>query len=133
MKPPVLLTCLHTLSGRYDAAKEGLLKLGDIQGLLQLNVQEARWEDAFLLLAGHSAHKAAVYLPYAKWLRAQDRCALLGGYCRHCLGLLNSCMMHASCHRLGWLWWFTITRCCRTCPAGLRRHARPTQRVACLS
>jgi hypothetical protein len=59
----------------YDAAKEGLLKLGDIPGLLQLNVAEQRWDDAFLLLAAHSQLKDQVYLPYAKWLLSQDRCA----------------------------------------------------------
>jgi hypothetical protein len=61
-------------AGRYDAAKEGLLKLGDIAGLLKLNVEEQRWDDAFLLLAAHSQLKDQVYLPYAKWLLSQDRC-----------------------------------------------------------
>jgi hypothetical protein len=61
--------------GQYDAAKEGLLKLGDIAGLLHLNVENQRWDDAFLLLAAHSQHKDQVYLPYAKWLLSQDRCA----------------------------------------------------------
>jgi len=59
--------------GKYDAAKEGLLKLGDIVGLLQLNVEEQRWDDAFLLLAAHSHLRDQVYLPYAKWLLSQDR------------------------------------------------------------
>lgn len=63
-------------AGKYDAAKEGLLKLGDIPGLLKLNVQEQRWDDAFLLLAAHGQLKDQVYLPYAKWLLSQDRCGL---------------------------------------------------------
>lgn len=66
--------CLCCTAGQYDAAKEGLLKLGDVAGLLQLNVEEQRWEDAFLLLAAHSGLKDQVYLPYAKWLLSQDRC-----------------------------------------------------------
>lgn len=66
--------CLYCTAGQYDAAKEGLLKLGDVAGLLQLNVEEQRWDDAFLLLAAHSGLKDQVYLPYAKWLLSQDRC-----------------------------------------------------------
>lgn len=49
------------------------MKLGDIVGLLQLNVEEQRWDDAFLLLAAHSHLRDQVYLPYAKWLLSQDR------------------------------------------------------------
>jgi hypothetical protein len=60
--------------GKYDAAKEGLLKLEDISGLLQLNVEQQRWDDAFLLLAANSQLKDQVYIPYAKWLLSQDRC-----------------------------------------------------------
>lgn len=79
MHMPSLNTCLpcrrFAPSGQYDAAKEGLLKLGDIAGLLHLNVEERRWDDAFLLLAAHSQLKDQVYLPYAKWLLSQDRCA----------------------------------------------------------
>eukprot|EP00879_Flechtneria_rotunda_P020074 GHRR01021110.1.p1 GENE.GHRR01021110.1~~GHRR01021110.1.p1 ORF type:complete len:1138 (+),score=467.94 GHRR01021110.1:213-3626(+) len=62
-------------AGQYDAAKECLLKLEDIVGLLQLNVDEQRWDDAFLLLAGHSNLKPQVYIPYAKWLLSKDRFA----------------------------------------------------------
>jgi hypothetical protein len=51
------------------------LKLGDIAGLLHLSVEERRWDYAFLLLAAHSQLKDLVYLPYAKWLLSQDRCA----------------------------------------------------------
>lgn len=67
-------TCGACVAGKYEAAKEGLLKLGDVHGLLQLNVEQQRWEDAFLLLAAHSQLKDQVYLPYAKWLLSQDRC-----------------------------------------------------------
>jgi hypothetical protein len=67
-------------AGKYDAAKEGLLKLEDISGLLQLNVEEQRWDDAFPLLAANSQLKDQVYIPYAKWLLSQDRCG-----CTHAL------------------------------------------------
>jgi hypothetical protein len=72
-----------THPGKYDAAKEGLLKLGDVPGLLQLNVAEQRWDDAFLLLAAHSQLKDQVYPPYAKWLLSQDRCAQGETLCVH--------------------------------------------------
>jgi len=71
--------CWWLLPGHYDAAKEGYLKLEDIAGLLQLNVEEHRWDDAFLLLAGHSNLTQQVYLPYAKWLLLQDRWLPAGG------------------------------------------------------
>ena len=68
-------SCRPAQAGKYDAAKEGLLKLEDIAGLLQLNVDEERWDDAFLLQAAHSQLKEQVYIPYAKWLLSRDRCA----------------------------------------------------------
>lgn len=40
-------------AGQYQAAKETLLKLEDTKGLIALNVEEQRWEDAFLLLHAH--------------------------------------------------------------------------------
>lgn len=40
---------------------------------MQLNVDEQRWDDAFLLLAAHSQLKDQLYIPYAKWLLSQDR------------------------------------------------------------
>ncbi|WIA11467.1 hypothetical protein OEZ85_011583 [Tetradesmus obliquus] len=70
-------------AGKSDAAKEGLLKLEDIPGLLALHVEELRWDDAFLLLAGHSQLKDQVYGPYAKWLLSQDRFAdACAAYCQ---------------------------------------------------
>ncbi|KAF6264914.1 hypothetical protein COO60DRAFT_1621541 [Scenedesmus sp. NREL 46B-D3] len=70
-------------AGRYDAAKEGLLKLEDISGLLQLNVEEQRWDDAFLLLAANTQLKDQVYVPYAKWLLSKDRFAdACAAYCQ---------------------------------------------------
>lgn len=54
-----------------------MLKLEDMSGLLQLNVEEERWDDAFLLQAAHSQLKEQVYIPYAKWLLSRDRSVLL--------------------------------------------------------
>lgn len=81
------------LAGKYEAAKEGLLKLGDVPGLLGLYVSEARWDDAFLLLAGHAELAGQVYEPYAKWLLAQDRCAVCG-----------ATAATAGCWRGSWAW-----------------------------
>eukprot|EP00878_Enallax_costatus_P041925 GHUV01048853.1.p1 GENE.GHUV01048853.1~~GHUV01048853.1.p1 ORF type:complete len:125 (+),score=37.69 GHUV01048853.1:446-820(+) len=78
-------------AGKYDAAKEGLLKLEDIPGLLQLNVEEERWDDAFLLQTAHSQLKEQVYIPYAKWLLSRDRYAHAApGAC--CRGACASCV-----------------------------------------
>lgn len=66
-------------AGHHDAAKEGLLKLGNVEGLLRLNVEAQRWDDALLLLAAQpQLSKDLVYLPYAKWLLEQDRCVPAG-------------------------------------------------------
>jgi hypothetical protein len=85
------------IAGKYDAAKEGLLKLEDISGLLQLNVEELRWDDAFLLLAANSQLKDQVYVPYAKWLLSKDRCAVILCAClpKQCFAWFQSCTQQA--------------------------------------
>lgn len=60
-------------AGQYQAAKEVLIKLEDMRALLGLYVEHGNWDDAFLLLNAHPEHKEEVYLPYAKWLAANDR------------------------------------------------------------
>uniref|UniRef100_A0A7S0VDQ0 Intraflagellar transport protein 122 homolog n=1 Tax=Polytomella parva TaxID=51329 RepID=A0A7S0VDQ0_9CHLO len=60
-------------AGQFAYAKEAYLKLDDMRSLLQLYVDEHRWDDAFLLLHAHPEGRAVVYLPYAKWLSTQDR------------------------------------------------------------
>lgn len=72
--PLAAIVAAFRQAGRYDAAKEGLLKLGDVPGLLALYVGAQRWDDAFLLLAAHGQLKDSVFLPYARWLLEQDRC-----------------------------------------------------------
>lgn len=72
-------------AGQYGAAKEALLRLEDVPGLLALAVEEEKWEDAFLLLHVHPEHKPAVYGPYATWLCARDRW-VGGGVVGRCSG-----------------------------------------------
>jgi len=57
----------------HDYAKEVLLKLGDIQGLLQLNLEANKWNDALQLIETHPEYAPQVYLPYAQWLVENDR------------------------------------------------------------
>jgi hypothetical protein len=54
-------------------ARELLLQLGDIAGLLALNLEHNMWDDALQLIAEHPAYAPQVYLPYAQWLAEQDR------------------------------------------------------------
>lgn len=64
---------LFRKAGQFGAAKETLMKLGDTRALVALNVEERRWEDAFLLLHAHPEYKQDVYIPYAAWLSSADR------------------------------------------------------------
>ncbi|KAF5843203.1 intraflagellar transport protein [Dunaliella salina] len=70
-----LNACVHHFrkAKQFAFAKETLLKLDDTKGLISLYVEEAHWEDAFLLLNAHPEASADVYLPYAKHLLAQDK------------------------------------------------------------
>ena len=54
-------------------AREMLLKVGDIQGLLALNLEYDMWSDALELLKQHPEYAPQVYLPYAQWLAEHDR------------------------------------------------------------
>lgn len=70
-----LTTCAALLrkAGQLNFAKEAYLKLEDSGALLSIYVEDRRWEDAFLLLHGHPEYREQVYMPYAKWLEANDR------------------------------------------------------------
>jgi len=57
----------------HEYAKEVLLMLGDIQGLLHLNLEFKKWDDALQLIEGHPEYAPQVYLPYAQWLVENDR------------------------------------------------------------
>jgi len=54
-------------------AKEIFLKLGDVEGMLNLMVDFHQWDEALQLLDEHPGLASKVYLPYAQWLIAQDR------------------------------------------------------------
>jgi len=59
-------------AGEYSMAKDVLMKLGDVTGLIRLNVEHKKWAEATELVHKHPEHARSVYLPYAKWLVAQD-------------------------------------------------------------
>jgi len=59
-------------AGEYGMAKDVLIKLGDVPGLLKLHVEHKRWADATALAEQHPEHAGAVYGPYAEWLVRQD-------------------------------------------------------------
>jgi intraflagellar transport protein 122 len=84
----LLAQCAAALkkAGQYGAAKEALLKLEDVGGLVELGVQAERWEDASLMAAAHPELAPRVHLPHARWLCARDRWALAfwgAGACTH--------------------------------------------------
>ncbi|CAD7929537.1 unnamed protein product [Amoebophrya sp. A120] len=57
----------------HSFAKEAILKLGDIPMLIQLHMDNHRWEEAFQVCQQHPEHAALLYLPYAEWLRENDQ------------------------------------------------------------
>ena len=59
--------------GSHAYAKEALLKLGDIKGLLDLHIELSKWDEAFRLAKQNQELLQDLYLPYAKWLAANDR------------------------------------------------------------
>eukprot|EP00898_Chlorokybus_atmophyticus_P005973 jgi/Chlat1/6377/Chrsp44S05756 len=67
--------CAHYLkkAGQMNYAKEAYLKIGDVQGLLALYVENQKWDDAFLLVKAHPQYGTELQLPYAQWLGLQDR------------------------------------------------------------
>ena len=57
----------------HTYAKQALLKLGDIKGLMALHIEFYQWEEALQQLKTHPQFADKVYLPYADWLAANDR------------------------------------------------------------
>ena len=70
-----LKACLHWFEKQKEGghAREILLKLGDVQGLMSLHIEHRQWEEAIALADAHPAFAAQVHLPYAQWLVEQDR------------------------------------------------------------
>ena len=56
----------------HAQAKDVLLKLEDVPGLLALNVENQKWDDAMALIEKNPELAPQVYEPYAKWLVEQD-------------------------------------------------------------
>mmetsp|Transcript_14244 Transcript_14244/g.14234 ORF Transcript_14244/g.14234 Transcript_14244/m.14234 type:complete len:202 (-) Transcript_14244:1051-1656(-) len=57
----------------HTYAKQALLKLGDIKGLMALHIEFHQWDEALNQLKTHPQYADKVYLPYADWLAANDR------------------------------------------------------------
>jgi tetratricopeptide (TPR) repeat protein len=102
-------------AGQYGAAKEALLRLEDVPGLLALAVEEEKWEDAFLLLHVHPEHKPAVYGPYATWLCARDRWVW---WWAALVLLVGSARLHM-CALVAWGGWCGYTKRGAACVAGM--------------
>lgn len=58
---------------QHAYAKEAYLKLGDIKALMQLHIDLARWEEAFMLVKTNPEFDSLIHLPYAEWLEKNDR------------------------------------------------------------
>ncbi|CAI2371085.1 unnamed protein product [Moneuplotes crassus] len=57
----------------HTYAKQALLKLGDIKGLMALHIEFHQWDEALNQLKTHPQFADKVYLPYADWLAANDK------------------------------------------------------------
>lgn len=60
-------------AGEYEMARSVLLKLGDVRGLLELQVEHKQWADAKELAERHPELSRLVHLPHAEWLASQDQ------------------------------------------------------------
>lgn len=59
--------------GHHKYAKETFLKMDDIKSLMQLNVEQNKWDEAFELAKARPDFAKDIYLPYAEWLSVHDR------------------------------------------------------------
>jgi intraflagellar transport protein 122 len=57
----------------HTYAAEVLIKMGDIQHLLNLHLDLGHWEDAFKISETHPQFAQQIYLPYANWLAMNDQ------------------------------------------------------------
>jgi len=60
-------------NNQHAYAKEAYLKLGDIKALMQLHIELARWDEAFLLAKTNPEFNSLIHQPYAEWLEKNDR------------------------------------------------------------
>lgn len=70
-----LSRCVHYFRNQnhHTYAAECLVKMGDIQHLLNLHIDLQHWEDAFKLSEMHPEFVSQIHLPYANWLAMNDR------------------------------------------------------------
>uniref|UniRef100_A0A915PHM5 Intraflagellar transport protein 122 homolog n=1 Tax=Setaria digitata TaxID=48799 RepID=A0A915PHM5_9BILA len=71
----VLRTVANYLAkkGEYTVASSLFQSINDIPALINMHVDAALWNDAFLIAARHQKYNGDVYLPYARWLAENDR------------------------------------------------------------
>ena len=57
----LLQQCARQLqaAGQYLPAKEALMKMGDLPGLMALYVQHCKWDDALLMVTAHPELRCA--------------------------------------------------------------------------
>jgi len=60
-------------NGHHQFAKETYLKMGDYKALMELHIENHKWEEAFALLKSQKGLSSEIYLPYAEWLAVNDR------------------------------------------------------------
>ncbi|VDO45663.1 unnamed protein product [Onchocerca flexuosa] len=59
--------------GEYTLASHLFQSINDIRALINMYVDAALWNDAFLTAAKYQKYDEEVYLPYARWLAENDR------------------------------------------------------------
>ncbi len=59
--------------GNYGYAKEAYLRLGDLKGLMELNVVFQRWNEGLFLAKQNPDLSSHFYLPYAEYLVSQGK------------------------------------------------------------
>uniref|UniRef100_A0A8R1TUJ1 Intraflagellar transport protein 122 homolog n=1 Tax=Onchocerca volvulus TaxID=6282 RepID=A0A8R1TUJ1_ONCVO len=59
--------------GEYTLASHLFQSINDIRALINMYVDAALWNDAFLIAAKYQKYNEEVYLPYARWLAENDR------------------------------------------------------------
>eukprot|EP00003_Mantamonas_plastica_P004321 TRINITY_DN1341_c0_g1_i5.p1 TRINITY_DN1341_c0_g1~~TRINITY_DN1341_c0_g1_i5.p1 ORF type:complete len:654 (+),score=238.14 TRINITY_DN1341_c0_g1_i5:747-2708(+) len=59
--------------GFHEFATETYLKMGDVESMMRLHVEQNKWDEAFALAKQNSALSPLIYRPYAKYLAMQDK------------------------------------------------------------
>ena len=57
----------------HTYAKQALLKLKDMKGLMALHVEMQKWDEAIKHVESNPEYSEMLYLPYADWLSLNDR------------------------------------------------------------